>query len=274
MNKQALNSTIFFTFIIGCLFLFILHPSIFYPQTTDDEKIYIAISNGLHSEGIDWIRHHPDSKPISFLSIEYLLKGSVIYTRILNYILIGITTYFIFKVTSSKLSFLYPAIPFALYGQTLNDWIIPAMFIVMSLYYADKCGIFTGLAAVFNPFSVLYLLMLDKKNWIYALIVCGIYANILIYSNLLLGYLVWLIKYESIKQTQYVLDWFAIIFLVLFFVINVSNRKMFYYGLLSAIPILTRPDFNSYYIVAYTVLFVGYLQTTGSVKSLWDAQDC
>lgn len=260
MNRNKLNSFLFILFIFACLLLIALYPlQVLYPAPTDDEvNYYKPASDGMHSQGIDYLKTHPDTKPLSFLYIEYLLNGSIVYTRILNYILIGLTTYFIFKVTSSKLAILYPLIPIFLNGMTLTDEIIPAMFVVASFYYMQYNGVFIGLAAIFNPFSVLYGFLLNKKNAAYFVIIGSSFAGLLLILGLFFPYLIWLIRYEGLSETKPI-GWIVIAFLGIFYIMGSKNKTILKYAILSTIPVITRPYFEHYYIVPYTVLFVGYL---------------
>lgn len=259
MNQSKLNSFLFILFIFACLLLIAYSPYVLYPAPTDDEvNYYKPASDGMHSQGIDYLKTHPDTKPLSFLYIEYLLNGSIVYTRILNYILIGLTTYFIFKVTSSKLAILYPLIPVFLNGMTLTDEIIPAMFVVASFYYIRYNGVFIGLAAVFNPFMILLSPLLNKKNLSYFVIIGSVFAGILLILGLFFPYLTWLIRYEALPETKPI-GWIVIAFLIVFYIMGSKDKTILKYAILSTIPVITRPYFEWYYIMPYTVLFVGYL---------------
>lgn len=259
MNPK-IKSLLFLSFVFTCLLLVAINPiKVIYPDPTDDERTYyLPASNGIHSQGISYLQTHPDTKPLSFIYIFYLLDGNIFYSRLLNYFLIGITTYFIFKLTESKLSILYPLIPIFLNGATLTDEIIPAMFIVMSFCYMKYNGFFIGLATIFNPFSILYGILLNKKNFAYFIIIGELFVALLLYLGLFFPYLFWLIHYEQLNETQ-PLNWFTQLFLIIFFIIGSKDKTIMRYAFISTIPLITRPYFNWYYIVPYTILFVGYL---------------
>lgn len=263
MNRNKLNSFLYILFIFACLLLIALYPlQVLYPAPTDDEvNYYKPASDGMHSQGIDYLKTHPDTKPLSFMYIQYLLNANIVYTRLLNYILIGLTTYFIFKVTGSKLAILYPFIPIFLNGSTLTVEIIKALFVIMSFYYIRINGVFIGLATVFNPFSVLYGIMLNKRNFAYFMVICELFSGLLLYLGLFFPYLTWLFRYESLAETK-PLGWIVIAFLGIFYIIGSKDKTILKYAMLSTIPVITRPYFEWYYIVPYTVLFVGYLLET------------
>jgi hypothetical protein len=258
--NPKIKSLLFLFFIFSCLLLISINPiKVLYPAPTDDEITYYQpASNGIHNQGISYLQYHPDTKPLPFIYIFYLLDGSIFYTRLLNYILIGITTYFIFKSTGSKLAILYPLIPIFLNGVTLTAEIIKAMFVIISFYYIRYNGFFIGLATIFNPFSILYGVLLNKKNFLYFIIICELFAALLLYLGLFFPYLFWLIQYEQITESQ-TINWMTLLFLVIFFIIGSKDKTTLKYTILSVIPVLTRPYFNWYYIVPYTILFVGFL---------------
>ncbi len=261
MTQINYKSLLFLFFVCISLILIISNPiKTFYPAPTDDEtRFYQPAVQGMQEKGIiEHLIHTPDTKPLPFMYVEYLLGASIFYTRILNYILIAVTTLLIYKLTGSKLAIFYPLIPIFLNGSTLTAEIIKAMFLIASLYYIRYSGIFIGLATIFNPFSILYGAMLNKKNLMYLIIIGEVFAGILLITGLFFPYLYWLIQYENLNESHPI-DYLTIALLGMFIIIGSKNKTILKYALLSTIPILSRPYFAHYYIVTITVLFVGYL---------------
>jgi len=265
--RSKINSLLFLAFVFVCLLLISINPiKVLYPDPTDDEITYYQpAAQGIHNQGISYLQYHPDTKPMPFIYIFYILDGSIFYSRFLNYFLIGITTYFIYKLTGSKLAIIYPLIPIYLNGITLTAEIIKAVFVVISFCYIRYNGIFIGLSTLFNPFSILYSILLDKRNFVYFIIIGELFAALLLYLGLFFPYFFWLVGYEQLNESHSI-NWITVLFLGVFFLIGSKNNTILKYAILSAIPIVTRPFFGWYYISAYTILFIGFLIDNENMK--------
>jgi hypothetical protein len=250
-----------FIWVIGLMiFSIIVQPESLYPPKGPDESVYANISTAYKQGGISALIEMNDDKPLTFLLLQSYLNASntIIFTRGFNFVLIIICTIFIFKITANKLACLFPIIPAFLNSMWLTVEIIEVFFILLSLMYGDKRGWFIGLAAIFRPYAVMYMALLDKKNIIKALVIGGIYAGLLYLSG---GFFVYLNTVLGYGRSPYD-DGLAVMGIILFIpmaLLGNHNKTMFKWGVIASLPILLRPGWGHYYLPAYSLFFIGYL---------------
>jgi len=138
----------------------------------------------------------------------------------------------------------------------LTAEIIEVFFVLLSIQYANKSGLFVGLATIFRPTSILYSVLIPKRQILNVLIVGTLFALLLLILGLFFPYLH--------EVTSYVKDGFAgfdvmlLIIFIMLIIMGINNKKMFPYVIISAIP-LYMELFPHYFLPVYTFLYVGYL---------------
>ncbi len=248
----------FFSSIIGIVlysnFLTVRDPY------TWDENLYKNVSNNFTVEHIKWLEYNMmESKPLTFLVLQKVLdNANPTYTRLFNFILIIISTFLIYKITKNKLSFLYILIPLFLGSMWLTVEMVEVTFVLLSIYYTNRSGIFIGLATIFRPTALLYSVILKKKQIMYVLIIGALYALILLKIGLFFSY--WFEVTNYIGNRFLGLDPFTIVILILLIVMGISNKQMRPYVIISAVP-LGVMLYPHYFLPVYTFLFVGFLLT-------------
>jgi len=223
-----------------------------------DENLYIGIANNFTLDHIKYVYNNVlESKPLTFLVLQKVLNsGDPLFTRGFAYLLIFICTILIYKITNNKLSFLYVLIPIFLDSMWLTVEIIEVFFVLMTILYSQRSGIFIGLSTIFRPTSILYSVLLPKKQILHVLIIGTLFAVVLFSLGLFFPYLH--------EVTNYIQDGFAgfdlmlLVILVMLIIMGISNKFMFKYVVVSAIPLM-KILFPHYFLPIYTFLFVGYL---------------
>ncbi len=251
------GTALFFILILIGISVSVNFDNVLTPYNSD-EQIYKNISDNFTLEHIRYLYNHGmESKPISFLVLEKILNNAdPFYTRGLGYILIFLSTFLIYKITNNRLSFLYPLIVIFLDTMWLTAEIIEIFFVLLSIQYTNRSGWFIGLATIFRPTSLLYSFLLPKKQIFSVLLIGTLFALILFGIRLFFPYLH--------QVTSYAEDGFVgffvmlLVILVMLMIMGLSNRKMFPYIMISAIP-LYMELFPHYFLPIYTFLYVGYL---------------
>jgi len=223
-----------------------------------DERLYKNIANDFTLDHIKYVYNNVlETKPLTFLVLQKVLNNAdPLFTRGFAYLLIFICTILIYKITNNKLSFLYILIPIFLDSMWLTAEIIEIFFVLLSIHYANQSGIFIGLSTIFRPTSLLYSVFLPKIQIIYVILIGTFFALLLLSLGLFFPYLH--------EVTNYVQDGFAgfdimlLVILVMLIIMGISNRQMFKYVIISAIP-LYMVLFPHYFLPTYTFLYVGYL---------------
>jgi hypothetical protein len=128
--------------------------------------------------------------------------------------------------------------------------------VLLSIQYANKSGIFIGLATIFRPTSILYTLLLKRKQMIYVLIIGTLFAFVLVCLGLFFPYLHEVTSYT--KDGFMGFDVMLLVILVMLLIMGITNKKMFPYVVISAIP-LYMELYPHYFLPVYTFLYVGYL---------------
>lgn len=230
----------------------------FFVHKNHDETTWGNVTSNFTVEHIAYLYNNVmESKPLAFLTVHKILGNSnVIYTRVMTYFLVFLCTILIYKITNNKLSFLYILIPIFLDSMWLTAEIIEIFFVLLSIHYANQSGIFIGLSTIFRPTSLLYSVFLPKIQIIYVILIGTFFALLLLSLGLFFPYLH--------EVTNYVQDGFAgfdimlLVILVMLIIMGISNRQMFKYVIISAIP-LYMVLFPHYFLPTYTFLYVGYL---------------
>lgn len=230
----------------------------FWVPKNHDETTWGNVSNNFTAEHISYLYNNVlESKPLLFLAAHKIFGSpDITYTRLFNYLLIILSSLLIYKITNNKLSFLYIFIPIILDTVWLTAEIFEVFFILLSICYANKSGIFVGLAMLFRPSAVLYSILLKLKQIPYVIIIGLLFTAILFYLGLFFPYLYETTTYS--KDGFIGIDAMPAFLLLLLVVMGVSNRKMLPYVIISAIPLMMKTYWH-YFLPACTFLFIGYL---------------
>ncbi len=222
-----------------------------------DETTWGNVSNNFTTEHIRYLYNNiMESKPLPFLVVQKVLDGNYIYTRILNYILIFLSTILIYRITNNKLSFLYVLIPMLLDTMWLTAEIFEVFFILLSIRYVDKSGLFTGLAMIFRPSAILYSILLKWKQIPYVVIIGILFSLLLLSLGLLFPY--WH-ETTTYSQDGFIgIDSLPALYFLMLVAMGITNKKMLPYVIVSAIPLLMKTYWH-YFLPVYTFLFVAYL---------------
>lgn len=222
-----------------------------------DERLYKNVSNNFTVEHIRWLEYNMmESKPLTFLVLQHSLGGAnTTYTRSFNFLLIIICTYLIYKITNNKFSLLYILIPIALDSMWLTTEIIEVTFILLSIQYASRSGIFVGLATIFRPSAIVYSFLLKKWQVIYVIAIGTIFAGILVCLDLFNSYWYEVTNYLGTRYLGF--DFYIGLIFIMFLIIGL-NRKMLGYIIISSIS-LNIQMYPHYFLPVCTFLFVGFL---------------
>jgi hypothetical protein len=138
----------------------------------------------------------------------------------------------------------------------LTAEIIEVFFVLLSIQYANKSGLCIGLATIFRPTVILYSLLLWRKQILYVLGIGTIFAMVLLGLGLFFPYLHEVTSYAGDGFSGF--DLLLLVILVMLVIMGVTNKRMFPYVVISAIP-LYMELFPHYFLPIYSFLFVGYL---------------
>ncbi len=223
-----------------------------------DEHLYKNVSNNFTVEHIRDLEYNvQEIKPLTFLVLQKSLNDADPFlSRGLNLILIIICTFLIYKITNNKFTCLFILIPIFLDSMWLTAEIIEVTFVLLSIQYANKSGIFIGLSTIFRPSGILYTLLLKKKQMIYVLIIGTIYALILVYLGLFNSYLFAVINYGA-NDGFFGIEMMVIIILGMFFIIGLNKRIIGY--IIASVLFLSVKMYPHYFLPIMTFLFVGFL---------------
>lgn len=226
-----------------------------------DETVYrIVVSNF----SVTNLNTNVDTKPIFFLIIEKILNADIVKTRILNIILIAVITSLLYNLTKNTKSLLFILIPISLLSMWLTVEIFEILFLLLAFTYPNKSGYFVGFATIFRPYSLLFFLLLDRKQKTNFTIIFSIAIGVLLYSGLFFPYIVRLLRYGIIERTFHLLAIEPLIFLI-FLVIGFSNikilndkSKLCYWQIISFVPFYIGL-YGHYFLTPVSLLFLGYL---------------
>ena len=246
----------FFVTLIGIMISVNFH-TILDPYSYD-ENLYIGISNNFTVDHIKYVYNNVlETKPLTFLVLQKTLNsGDPIFTRGFAYLLIVLCTILIYKITNNKLAFLYVLIPIFLDSMWLTAEIIEVFFVLLSIQYVNRGGLFIGLATIFRPTSILYSVLLQKKQILYVFGIGTIFAMVLLALGLFFPYLHEVMSYAGDGFSGF--DLLLLVILVMLVIMGVTNKKMFPYVVISAVP-LYMELFPHYFLPVYSFLYVGYL---------------
>ena len=230
----------------------------FFVHKNHDEKNWENATSNFTAEHIAYLYNNVmESKPLAFLTVHKILGNSnVIYTRVMTYLLVFLCTILIYKITNNKLAFFYILIPLFLDALWLTAEIFEVFFILLSIYYVNRSGIFVGLAMLFRPTAILYSILLKLKQIPYVIIIGIIFVIILLSLGLFFPY--W---YETTTYSQdgfIGIDSMPALYFLMLVVMGITNKKMFPYVIVAAIPLLMKTYWH-YFLPVYTFLFIGYL---------------
>lgn len=223
-----------------------------------DEHLYQNVSNNFTVEHIKYLEYHVmESKPLTFLTLQKVLNNADhTTTRAFNFLLIILCTYLIYKITNdNKFAILYILIPIFLDSMWLTAEIIEVTFVLLSIRYANRSGIFIGLSTIFRPSGIIYTLLLKKKQMLYVFGIGTIYALFLMCIGLFDSYLFEVINYA--EDGFMGLDMLVVVVLVMFVIIGL-NKKMIGYVIATAL-FLSVKMYPHYFLPIMTFLFVGFL---------------
>lgn len=255
---------------LGMLMVIVANPiNLSFAPMADEVQYYQPLVKDWNENGISVIPSHNDTKPLSFLYLQKVLRADLTYkyTRLFNLVLIGIITILIYNITNRKEAFLFVIIPTFLHSLWLTAEIIEVFFMVLSLYFIKYRGIFVGLAVIFRPYAIVYTALINNKERLWVLTLGILFSVILLYHGLFFPYANHLFNYSVTNHLYDETDYGAIIFLILFAILSSKNTEMLKYGLLACIPLAVKL-YGHYFIPAYTFFFIGYLlYYTGEVQS-------
>lgn len=249
------TALMFFTAIIG-ITIYSDFASINDPYTWD-ENLYKNIANNFTIEHIQYIYNNViETKPLTFLVLQKVLNNAdPSYTRGFNLLLIILSTFFIYKITNNKFSILYITIPLFLGSMWLTAEMIEVFFILLSIMYGNKSGIFVGLATIFRPSALLYIVLLKKRHMKDVIIVGTLFAFILLLLGLFFPY--WFEVTHYVGDNFVGLDPFTIVMLILLITMG-YNRQMLGYVIVAGLALGIK-SYPHYFLPIYTFLFVGFL---------------
>lgn len=268
-SKQILK--LFVRNMFGLYFLMVLvfaafnlqHDNVWYPYNWSDEVLYKNDANNFTIDHIkDLYNNAGEAKPLTFITLEKILgNANQVYTRIFNIILIGITTLLIYKITNNKLSFLYIMLPIFLNSMFLTAEIIEIVFILLSMIYVKRSGIFVGLAMIFRPYAIAYTLLLKKRQIPYVILIGLIFSVVLVVLGLFIPYLHMVTGYGSNRISLAAIspaESIAVYMMLISLAVCGYRRELLKYAVVSAIPlyIVVTPH---YFLPIFTFLYIGFL---------------
>lgn len=244
-----------------CTLIFVMYGenlrTIFSPYDFD-ERLYHNMASNFTVDHIRYLYNHVlEAKPLPFLILQKVLNSSdPLYTRAFAYLLIGISTYLIYLITNkNKLSFLFILIPIFLDSMWLTAEIVEVTFVLLSIQYANKSGIFIGLATIFRPVAIVYLLIIPNIQKLYVLIIGIIFAGILVSLDLFNAYAFEILNYA--KDSFFGIDFFVVIVGIMFLIIGL-NKRMFPYCVATLFSFGVKM-YPHYFLPIFTYLFIGFL---------------
>ncbi len=178
------------------------------------------------------------------------------FTRAFAYLLIGISTYLIYLITNkNKLSFLFVLIPIFLDSMWLTAEIVEVTFVLLSIYYVNRSGIFVGLAMIFRPTAIVYSLIIPNVQKLYVLLIGIIFAIILVILDLFNAYIFEITNYA--RDSFFGIDFFVVVVGIMFLIIGL-NRRMFPYCVATLFSFGVKM-YPHYFLPILTYLFIGFL---------------
>ncbi len=235
----------------------------FYPAMYGDEQVWRKVSVSPFSE---FAQSHDNKSPI-FLLINNLLQiqNTLLFTRLLNYLIYVFITVFIYNKTKRIESIFILLFIIFNYPPILFDVAFETLFIVLAISYENRSGIFVGLAGIFRPYSFIYAAVLEKKQRmtpfyfgaalaIVMLITGGFFAYFDETSRYAVdvgGALAW---YYQNPTTVY----FYVILLASLMYLSYDKNKYYVWGLVSCLPLILR-TYEHYFIPPVIIFFYLYL---------------
>lgn len=197
-----------------------------------------------------------ESNPITFLTLYKILdNANPVVTRTFNLFLILICTYLLYKITNNKVSFLYILIPVFLDSMWLTLEIVEIFFILLSMLYVKKSGIFVGLAMIFRPTAILYAFLVSNRQKLSVVAIGILFSILLLAMRLFFPYLHEVSVYA--KDGFPGLDMLVVVILFMLTPIGL-NKQILPYIIVSAIPLLVK-TYPHYFLPLFTFLFLGFL---------------
>lgn len=264
IDKHLPDIAMYSFFITAVLLLiFVDTRSNIFPYVMADENIYKdIITNYWSYEGLRTIYGSFETKPPLFLLIWKLTNADIVLTRSINLMLVLINTYLIYSITNSKKAIFYPIIIVFCNSMWLTAETIEVFFLLLGFKYSQRIGLFIALGALFRPYIAFYSIFLNKKNWMYIFLVGGLFSVWMLYVDLFFPYLFGLIDYSGSPLNDN--DYLALFMLIPLFMASSKNVDMQRYAVISLLPLFIRL-YGHYFIVPYTLLFLGYLMPYGNI---------
>jgi len=230
----------------------------FWVPKNHDETTWGNISNNFTVDHIRYLYNNVmESKPLLFIATHKVFGSpNVTYTRLLNYLLIILSSIIIYKITNNRLSFLYFLIPVFLDTIWLTAEIFEVFFILLSIHYVNRSGIFVGLAMLYRPSAILYSVLLKWKQIQYVIALGMIFVIVLLSLGLFFPYLYETTTYS--KDGFIGIDAMPAFYFLMLVVMGITNRRMLPYVIISMFPLLMKTYWH-YFLPVYTFLFIGYL---------------
>ena len=221
------------------LMLFYDEGSNLLPGLMADERTYTTIITQYWSyDGLRAIYGSFETKPPLFLYIWHLTNADIAVTRSINVLLVIINTYLIYSITGNKKAVLYPLIIIFCNSMWLTAETIEVLFLLLAFKYSHKMGVFIALGALFRPYIAFYSVFLNKKNWMYILLIGGVFSVWMLYVDLFFPYLFGLMRYGGSLPNDN--DYLAVFMLLPLFIASSRNKDMLRYAVISMLPLFIR----------------------------------
>jgi hypothetical protein len=206
-----------------------------------------------------------DNKSPVFLWVMYVLQidHTVLYTRLLNYMILLIITYLMYRQTK-RVEVLFVPI-FVIYTDLpiLYDTTLELVFVLLAVNFPQHSGLFTGLAGISRPYAFAYTVLLKRKQALVTIIIGLALVVIMYLTGGLLPYWREVTTYGTTSDYSY---WWrystffeSALILSLTIVTWAPRKKLFQFACMSCLPLLLR-TYGHYYIVPTVLFFYLYCQ--------------
>ncbi len=231
--------------------------TILHPYDHDEVNFYIPHAQNFTLQHFrDVYNANRESNPITFLTLYKVLgNANPTVTRTFNLLLIIICTYLLYKITNNKVSFLYILIPIFLDSMWLTLEIVEILFILLSILYINRSGIFVGLAMIFRPTAILYTLLVSNRQKLSVIVIGVLFSILLLALGLFFPYLHEVTVYASDGFPG--LDMLVVVILFMFIPIGL-NKHILPYIVVASIPLFIK-TYPHYFLPLFTWLFLGFL---------------
>ncbi len=234
----------------------------FYTHIQIDERVYRDTVDAWNKNGVSGLNGRyetvVENKPVSFLLIQRILNADILYTRLLNLIIIIVISLLLYKQSKNPLSFIFILIPLFLSSMWLTVEIFEILFLLLSIHLPRHSGLFTSLAVIFRPYALIYAIFLKGTQRVYFSVILSAFVIIMYAYGILFQYAETLIKYGS--SSVGISETLGLYLLFPLMIIAVNGDKILLkYAIISCIPLLFR-TWAHYLLPTYTFLFLSYLK--------------